>query len=117
MAVPQQAAASSATIPRRSWLERLWTTIVDRGEQYVDGPAASIPPRNGSRDLDPAARFEFFQFLASGFLPEQKRLRKAASAYLEEPSPDRVMMLAEASEPPRQELLRRINMSPGGTPA
>ena len=56
-------------------------------------------------------------FLASGFLPDEERLRAAATAYLAEPTAQRVTQLHEAAEPPRQELLRRMNMAPGGTAA
>ena len=42
-------------------------------------------------------------------------MRSAAEAYLAEPTPERAMQLLAAAEPPRQELLRRMNMAPGGT--
>ena len=137
-------ASSSITLQRRSWLERLWTSIADRGREYAPVPSVSVPPMERSRqlasallsergeasgaavarelhavlrDLDPADRLAFFRFLATGFLPDEKGLKAAANAYLADPSPERVTQLHEAAEPPRQELLRRMNMSPGGTAA
>jgi len=59
---------------------------------------------------------EFFHlFLAQNFLPDSTRLRAAAEAYLAVPSPETVAELALASEPPRHELIRRMNIAPGAT--
>ena len=144
MATAGPTATSSVTLQRRSWLERLWTTVADRGRAYADVPSQAEPPLDRARQLaaallsekgeasgaavarelqsvvkglDPADRLAFQSYLASGFLPDEKRLREAATAYLADPNPDTATQLAEASEPPRQELLRRMNMSPGGTAA
>ncbi len=144
MAMASTTATSSVTLQRRSWLERLWTTIADRGRPYADVPSHTVPPLDRARQLaaallsekgeasgaaiarelqsvlkrlDPAERLAFHLYLASGFLPDEKRLRDAATAYLADPNPETATQLAEASEPPRQELLRRMNMSPGGTAA
>jgi malonyl-CoA decarboxylase len=62
-------------------------------------------------------RANFYQFLASHFEPDEARLRAAAGAYLEKPSAQEARALAAAAEPPRQELLRRMNMAPGATAA
>jgi malonyl-CoA decarboxylase len=144
MASTRSSASSSTTLDPRSWLERLWTSIADRGQQYAEVPAATVPPLERARqlatallsergeasgaavarelqgvvrDLGPADRLEFYRFLASGFLPDEHDLREAAEAYLAQPTPERAMRLSEAADPPRQELLRRMNMSPGGTSA
>ena len=42
--------------------------------------------------------------------------RRAAAAYAAEPSQANLVRLQTAVEPPRQELFRRFNMAPGGTP-
>ncbi len=57
----------------------------------------------------------FHVFLAVNFLPEATRLKAAAKAYLNAPSPETVAELALASEPPRHELIRRMNVAPGAT--
>jgi len=69
---------------------------------------ASSGPQIGSR---------FIAFLVQNFLPAEDQLRAAAEAYLAEPTPERATQLAQAAEPTRQELLRRMNMVPGGTAA
>ena len=62
-------------------------------------------------------RATFFSFVAESFTPDPELLRSAAEAYLADPTAKRAALLSEAAEPPRQELLRRMNMSPGGTAA
>ena len=52
-----------------------------------------------------------------GLRPDAAKLRKAAEAWLAEPALEAAARLADAAEPPRQELLRRMNMAPGGTAA
>ncbi len=59
----------------------------------------------------------FCTYLGDGFVPDPAALRAAASRYLEAPTAETSFLLAEAAEPPRQELLRRMNMAPGGTAA
>ncbi|WP_428486775.1 malonyl-CoA decarboxylase [Rhodopila sp.] len=62
-------------------------------------------------------RLAFYRFLVENFLPPEAQLRAAAEAYLAEPTPEHATQVAEAAEPARQELLRRMNMVPGGTAA
>jgi malonyl-CoA decarboxylase len=135
---------SSVAPAPRSWLERLWSNIADRGEPYAHVPEQSAPPlerakRLGEallsergeasgaavarelhvvlRSLDLADRTAFYRFLADTFGPEEDALRAAAEAYLADATPEQAVRLAAAAEPPRQELLRRMNMAPGGTAA
>jgi malonyl-CoA decarboxylase len=60
-------------------------------------------------------RESFQRFLATGFAPDPAALRAAAESYLSEPSAETAALLAQAADPPRQELLRRMNMAAGGT--
>jgi malonyl-CoA decarboxylase len=60
-------------------------------------------------------RLNFQRFLATGFAPDATALRAAAEVYLSHPSAEAAASLAQAADPPRQELLRRMNMAPGGT--
>ena len=69
------------------------------------------------RSLPAEDRAAFHRFIAEGFAPDPTRLRAAAQAYLEKPSADTAAQLADAADPLRQELLRRMNMAPGGTTA
>ena len=128
----------------RTWLERVWSSIADRGRPYADVPSSRLPPLDRARRLAEALlsergeasgaavarelreslaqlggedRTAFFRFLAEGFGPDPERLRRAVEAWMAEPSAEAAARLAEAAEPPRQELLRRMNMAPGGTAA
>ncbi|HZC12515.1 MAG TPA: malonyl-CoA decarboxylase [Thermoleophilaceae bacterium] len=64
-----------------------------------------------------AARLEFFRLLARDFGPDQEWLRTAWAAYDQAPTPANLGALLRAVEPPRQELFRRLNLTPGGTAA
>ena len=48
-----------------SWLERLWSSIADRGRDYANVPAASLPPGERARRL--AAALLSGRGEASGF--------------------------------------------------
>jgi malonyl-CoA decarboxylase len=139
---------SSRTAPRpilsSNWLERLWTTIADRGRDFINVPAATLPAGERARQLAEALlsgrgeasgaalareliealnaltqadRLAFCHFIATSFTPDDAELRDAVQAWLAEPTPARAAALADASEPPRQELLRRMNQAQGGTAA
>ena len=128
----------------RAWLERLWSSIAERGRGFAPIPAHSLAPIERARmlalallsergeasgaavakellavvsALAPEQRGEFYAFLAEGFQPDKARLTEAARAYITLPSPESAAALATCAEPPRQELLRRMNMAPGGTMA
>lgn len=59
----------------------------------------------------------FFVELASQFDPDIARINTATQRYNDERSPAALEELNAAVEPPRQELLRRLNQMPGGTAA
>jgi malonyl-CoA decarboxylase len=127
-----------------SWLERLWSSIADRGRDYANVPAASLPPGERARRLaasllsgpgeasgaalarelivalnalPPAGRLTFCRYVAAGFMPDETALRAAVEAWLADPTPARAAALSDAAEAPRQELLRRMNQAQGGTAA
>ncbi len=133
-------AKATAVQTARSWIERLWVRIAERGGAVAIGGGASPLDRvrvlaetlvsergeaSGAvvaRELQAALlklsdeeRLQFFEYVAAGFTPDEAKLREAAEAYLAESGPLQAQRLAEAAEPPRQELLRRMNMSPSGT--
>lgn len=56
-----------------------------------------------------------FQSLASEFNPDPQAVLQAAQAYAEQPDAARLQQLVRVSEPPRQELFRRLNRAPGAT--
>ncbi len=135
---------TAATARPLAWIERLWSSIADRGRLFADVPNAAIPAAERAqslaaalltgrgeasgaalsrellvvlRGLDADARLAFCQHLATGYGPDEAALREAAEAWLAAPTPGAATKLAAAAEPPRQELLRRINQGPGGTAA
>jgi malonyl-CoA decarboxylase len=67
--------------------------------------------------LDDASREDFFEALARQYSPVPDAVVAAAAAYQADPAPQNFIRLQEASEPPRQELFRRLNMAIGGTAA
>src|SRR3984885_10474153 len=69
------------------------------------------------RALDAGDRHGFQRYLATEFQPDSAALRAAAERYLADGTAEAAAALARAADPPRQELLRRINMAPGGTGA
>ncbi len=127
-----------------SWLDRIWSTVAERGRELIRLPAPNVPPLERScrlaealvsergeasgaalahellmtySALDAADRKAFHAYVGLHFGPDEGRLIAAAKAYLTEPSAQKAMDLAAAAEPPRQELLRRMNMAPGATAA
>jgi malonyl-CoA decarboxylase len=65
----------------------------------------------------PESRVAFFEFLNSELAPDIQQVLKAAKAYADKQDAERVLDLQRVVEPPRQELVRRINRAPGGTAA
>src|SRR5215203_2498858 len=65
--------------------------------------------------LPESAQLSFFQHLDEQFGPTPANVLAAAQAYAAEPTAQTLMRLTAAVEPPRQELLRRLNRAPGGT--
>ena len=57
----------------------------------------------------------FFDYLSLQLSPDPQQVLQAAQAYAEQPEAQRLIALTQAAEPPRQELLRRLNRTPGGT--
>jgi malonyl-CoA decarboxylase len=130
------------TASQQSWLDRLWGGIADQGRLFARVPSAEVsgPARaralaqallsergeaSGAavarelidclRALSAEQRLGVLRAISEGFAPDEARLRRAAEGYLAAPGPEAAMILHEAAEPPRQELLRRMNMAPGGT--
>ncbi|SIQ57982.1 malonyl-CoA decarboxylase [Bosea sp. TND4EK4] len=86
-----------------------------RGE--ASGVALAHDLLSGYARADASVRLAFLKTLATGFGPDPARLDPAVAAYLAEPSAENASDLNDASEPRRQELLRRLNRAPGGTEA
>ena len=65
--------------------------------------------------LDDDGKRIFFAGLRDGFDPDHAALTKAVRTWLDRKDPADLEALTRLAEPPRQELLRRLNMAPGGT--
>jgi malonyl-CoA decarboxylase len=90
--------------------------VSDRGDTFdpvfAQGIVAQIEalPEDGRR--------RYFDHLARDYSPQPQQVLACAQAYAEAPDQaDRLIRLMQAAEPPRQELLRRLNRAPGGTAA
>lgn len=126
---------------RNTWLERVLDSIADRGRELLSlgsgGAADQETPRlcqallggrgeasgialsreilQRYRVMDEQARIAFFECLHRDFAPDPEAIRKASDAYLETHAVNDFLTLASVVEPPRQELLRRLNMAPHAT--
>ena len=58
---------------------------------------------------------ELFDYLAAELSPDPAKVLRAAQAYAALPNAHNLIELTQLAEPPRQELFRRLNRSPGGT--
>ena len=127
----------------RIWMSQMVSTIADLGRQYFDrsandtvledtrrlchdllsgrgeasGTALAREVVTLFREMEGRDRVAFLQMLNDEFSYSPIDLRAAASTYVEDPSPKNYQSLRGAVEAPRLELLRRMNMAPGGTGA
>ncbi len=116
------------------WLAPVWQSLgIRRGK--VDGVDAAIATahelsgRHGLysgtklaadlfeqyRLLDEEQLIAFFRRLVDEFGPDEATLSRYAQQYLEQPCELSANALHQASHPLRQEIIRRLNMVPGGT--
>src|SRR5918997_6364526 len=66
---------------------------------------------------EPAERLAFLQALADRFGPDRRRIELAIESVRQDQGTDALERLHAAAEPRRQELIRRLNLAPGGTGA
>ena len=86
-----------------------------RGE--ASGTALARELLDAYQAMDAAAKTGFLDLLATSFGPDPARLDAAITAYREDPNDTTAGELHAAAEPRRQELIRRLNLAPGGTTA
>jgi malonyl-CoA decarboxylase len=87
--------------------------LSEHGETNSMAIAAALLLR--LEELDGHALDGFFTYLARDLSPDPKAVLQAATAYAQKPDATNLVALTQAAEPPRQELLRRLNRAPGGT--
>ena len=66
-------------------------------------------------DLNSDDKLAFFHHLEKNFNANEDCIQKAFASYISQPSSSTLSNLSKASEPLRQELLRRLNQTPGAT--
>ncbi|MGD9943030.1 MAG: malonyl-CoA decarboxylase family protein [Burkholderiaceae bacterium] len=89
--------------------------LTERGESNSLVIAARALERY--RGLGDAAAAQLFEVLAADFDPDPDEVLRLAERYAASRAPEHLIELMTAAEPPRQELLRRLNRAPGGTAA
>jgi malonyl-CoA decarboxylase len=89
--------------------------LAETGELNGMAVAADLVQRLTS--VDDEWLSEWFDWLADELGPDPAVVLAQAQAYAQSPSPSTLAALTIAAEPPRQELLRRLNRMPGGTAA
>ena len=67
------------------------------------------------QEADDEEKRGFLHGLAEDFAADAAEIIGASQRYLAEPSARHYQLLMKTSEPPRQEVLRRLNTAPGGT--
>lgn len=124
----------------RSWLERLGL-VADRGREVLNLPggrqqdagelARRLVDQRGEasalalakelvpliESLDDERTADFLVTLADRFAPRLESIDQAAEEWRQRRDDDALLALSAAVQGPRQELFRRINMTPGGTAA
>ncbi len=86
-----------------------------RGE--ASGTAMAREVLDRYRNLDEPGRLSFFAMLAKAYGPDREKLAQAIETWRAQPTDEDASDLHFASEPRRQELIRRLNRAPGGTSA
>ncbi len=98
-----------------AFVERCEALLSGRGEASGTAVAADLIERYAG--LDAAGRSIVFHALLERFGPDKERLAALSKAWLADKADATAGELHFASEPRRQELLRRLNRAPGGTGA
>ncbi len=127
----------------RIWMSQVVSTIADLGRQYFDrsanntvledtrrlchdllsgrgeasGTALAREVVTLFREMEGPDRVAFLQMLNDEFSYNPINLRAVAKTYSDDPSEEHYQSLRNTVEAPRLELLRRMNMAPGGTGA
>jgi malonyl-CoA decarboxylase len=85
------------------------------GQGEASGTAMAREVLDRYHLLDETERLGFFEALARKFGPDREKLSQAIESWRAQPNDADASDLHFASEPRRQELIRRLNRAPGGT--
>jgi malonyl-CoA decarboxylase len=111
------------TRERRESAEERYASLVELCEELLSGRgeasgvALAREILSHYAELTSGPRIAFFEALARRFGPDHAKLDAAIAAWRANPSDDTATRVHRAAEPRRQELLRRLNLAPGGTAA
>jgi hypothetical protein len=86
--------------------------LSERGEASQTALAQEII--NTYTAMDSPQRRQFFEMLCTEFSPDPAAIHRAAAEYHRKPDAQALAVLSASVEPPRQELIRRINTAPRG---
>ena len=109
----QAAARQRANHHLRSLVFGCKRLLSERGEANSMAIARQLVERIDALAEDQLG--DFFDYLSQQLSPDPTLVLQAAQTYAEQPNARHLMALTQAAEPPRQELLRRLNRTPGGT--
>ncbi len=87
--------------------------LSERGE--VSGRHLASEILTAYQSLDALGTARFFDLLVQEFSPDPTEVGRAGDAYRRQPTPENLARLQRVVEPPRQELIRRLNLAPNGT--
>ena len=97
-------------------IEELCSELLSRrGETSSNKIGSAI--LNKYAKFDDEEKLSFFKFLTESLDLNAQDVERYARAYQEEATTQTLQLLIKAAEPPRQELLRRLNHVPGATAA
>jgi malonyl-CoA decarboxylase len=99
----------------RRAIERCHVLLSDRGD--VSSERLAHDALTAYESLADASLDAFLTFLAKQFAPDAESLARSLDAVRRHPSPEALVALQLAMEPPRRELFRRLNLARGGTAA
>jgi malonyl-CoA decarboxylase len=107
--------ANSSRAMSKAELISLGETLLSRRGEAT-GVALASTLLAGYAAANDADKLAFLNALADLFGPDMPQLNEAMAAVRDKnASPDSVSKLLKAAEPRRQELIRRLNLAPGGT--
>jgi malonyl-CoA decarboxylase len=109
----RRGAPSEAKQDASELIELCEALLSGRGE--ASGTAMARELLDRYHDLDAAGRRTFFEALLRDFGPDQEKVAEAIEAWRAHPADSDASQLHFASEPRRQELIRRLNRAPRGT--
>ncbi|HEY0291288.1 MAG TPA: malonyl-CoA decarboxylase [Hansschlegelia sp.] len=101
---------------KRASLEEICDSLL-RGRGEASGMALASLVFDRWSGLTPSEKIDFMTILLRRFGTDEARLSSAVDAYRAAPSPETARILHQAAEPRRQELIRRLNLAPGGVGA